>query len=56
LLPATTGFLLSISFEHEDGSEIFLWNIRLSLNYMIVTSQKFVVPSIITAVRNSDPA
>jgi hypothetical protein len=24
LLPATTGFLLSISFEHEDGSEIFL--------------------------------
>jgi hypothetical protein len=34
LLPTSAGFLLGLFFETEDGGNMSLQNIRLSLNYM----------------------
>jgi hypothetical protein len=34
LSPASVGFLLGLLFDHEDGSCVFLWNIRISPGYM----------------------
>lgn len=33
LLPATAAFLLGLPFDHGDGGNTFLWNIRLSPNW-----------------------
>jgi hypothetical protein len=33
LTPASTGFLLGVLFDHDDGGDMFLRNVGLSLNY-----------------------
>jgi hypothetical protein len=40
LLPDSTGFLLGFLFDHEDGGDIFLQNLMLSLRYTELQQRK----------------
>lgn len=50
LLSASTGFLLVLLFDPEDGGSMFIWIVSLCLNYTVL-QQRFVV----TSVRSSNP-
>jgi hypothetical protein len=41
LLPATAGLLVGLFFETEDGGNMFLQNIRLSLNWELQSTRPY---------------
>jgi hypothetical protein len=42
MLPASAGFLLGLVFNPEDGNDIFLKNVRLSLKYMLLQPRRLL--------------
>jgi hypothetical protein len=46
LPPASAGFLFGLLFDPEDGSHMFLLNVRFSPNYMVLQPQKISVDKI----------